>query len=88
MLTRLAGEEPTVGHLAEPLSMSLAATAKNVQVLERACLIRRTIAGRRHICRLEPAPLASARAWLDFYEGFARCREPGLGLRMAVCRPL
>ena len=70
MLTRLARASLTVGELAEPLSMSLAAASKHVQVLERAGLVRRTIDGRRHICALEPRPLASALAWLTFYEPF------------------
>jgi DNA-binding transcriptional ArsR family regulator len=68
MLARLSAGPLTVGQLAAPLDMSLAAAAKHVQVLERAGLIRRTIEGRRHICRLEPGPLASAHAWLAFYQ--------------------
>lgn len=68
MLRRLAGGELTVGQLAEPLDMSLAAASKHVQVLESAGLVRRTVSGRRHVCRLEPGPLASASAWLNFYE--------------------
>jgi DNA-binding transcriptional ArsR family regulator len=68
MLTRLSAGPLTVGQLAAPLAMSLAAAAKHVQVLERAGLVHRTIDGRRHICRLEPDPLASAQAWLAFYE--------------------
>jgi DNA-binding transcriptional ArsR family regulator len=68
MLGRLAEGELTVGQLAQPLTMSLAAASKHVQVLERAGLVRRTIEGRRHVCRLEPGPLASASAWLRFYE--------------------
>jgi DNA-binding transcriptional ArsR family regulator len=68
MLARLSAGPLTVGQLAAPLSMSLAAAAKHVQVLERAGLIHRTINGRRHICRLDPGPLASAQAWLAFYE--------------------
>jgi DNA-binding transcriptional ArsR family regulator len=68
MLARLSAGALTVGQLAAPLAMSLAAAAKHVQVLERAGLIHRTIAGRRHICRLDPGPLASAQAWLAFYE--------------------
>jgi DNA-binding transcriptional ArsR family regulator len=70
MLRRLAGGELTVGELAEPLSMSLAAASKHVKVLEVAGLVRRTVAGRRHVCRLEPRPLAGATAWLRFYEEF------------------
>jgi len=68
MLRRLAEQDLTVSELAEPLAMSLAAASKHVQVLERAGLIRRTITGRRHVCRLESSPLASASAWLTFYQ--------------------
>jgi DNA-binding transcriptional ArsR family regulator len=68
MLRRLAEGELTVGQLAEPLAMSFAAASKHVKVLENAGLIRRTIDGRRHVCRLEPGPLADATAWLRFYE--------------------
>jgi len=70
MLGRLTGGDLTVGQLAAPLTMSLAAASKHVQVLERAGLVHRTVRGRRHVCRLEPAPLASAYAWLRFYERF------------------
>src|SRR5450432_3625071 len=68
MLGRLAAGELTVGELAQPLTMSLAAASKHVKVLERAGLVRLRVEGRRHVCRLEPAPLASAAAWLRFYE--------------------
>jgi DNA-binding transcriptional ArsR family regulator len=70
MLGRLAVGDLTVGDLAAPLTMSLAAASKHVQVLERAGLVSRTVAGRRHVCHLEPGPLASAFAWLRFYERY------------------
>jgi DNA-binding transcriptional ArsR family regulator len=70
MLGRLAGRELTVGELAQPLTMSLAAASKHLKVLERAGLVHRTVDGRRHVCRLDPAPLASASAWLAFYEQY------------------
>ncbi len=76
MIGRLAGGELTVGELAAPLPMSFEAASKHVRVLERAGLVRRSIEGRRHVCRLEPGPLASAAAWLGFYE---RHWRPGLG---------
>jgi DNA-binding transcriptional ArsR family regulator len=78
MLGRLDAGPLTVGQLAEPLAMSLAAAAKHVQVLERAGLLHRTIDGRRHICRLEPGPLASAQAWLAFYQRHWRERLDSL----------
>jgi DNA-binding transcriptional ArsR family regulator len=70
MLGRLAAGELTVGQLAGPLTMSLAAASKHVQVLERAGLVDRSVRGRQHICRLNPAPLESAFSWLRFYERF------------------
>jgi DNA-binding transcriptional ArsR family regulator len=70
LVLRLSAGPLTVGELAAPLDMSLAAAAKHVQVLERAGLIRRTIDGRRHICRLDPGPLATAHGWLAFYQRF------------------
>jgi DNA-binding transcriptional ArsR family regulator len=78
MVARLAAGPLTVGQLGEPLAMSLAAAAKHVQVLERAGLIHRTVDGRRHVCRLEPGPLASAQAWLAFYERHWRERLDAL----------
>jgi len=70
MLTRLASGDLTVGELAEPFSMSLEAASKHIRVLERAGLVRRTVEGRRHVCRLDAGPLASAADWLRFYERF------------------
>jgi len=68
MLRRLSAGELTVGQLAEPFTMSFAAASKHVKVLENAGLVRRTVTGRRHVCRLEPGPLADATEWLRFYE--------------------
>lgn len=70
MLGRLAGGDLTVGQLAEPLPISLAAASKHVQVLEKAGLVRRTVDGRRHVCRLNAHPLADAFTWLGFYQRF------------------
>jgi DNA-binding transcriptional ArsR family regulator len=68
MLARLGESDLTVGELGAPLTMSLAAASKHVKILERAGLVSRRIEGRRHVCHLDAGPLASARAWLDFYE--------------------
>jgi DNA-binding transcriptional ArsR family regulator len=70
MLRDLAEGERTVGQLAEPFAISLAAASKHIKALEKAGLIRREIRGRTHLCRLAPAPLASAHEWLGFYERF------------------
>jgi DNA-binding transcriptional ArsR family regulator len=70
MLRDLAQGERTVGQLAEPFAMSLAAASKHVKALEAAGLIRREVRGTTHLCRLDPGPLASAYEWLGFYERF------------------
>lgn len=70
MLRNLFSGEQTVGQLAEPFAMSLAAASKHIKALEAAGLVRRDVRGRTHVCRLEPAPLALAREWLDHYETF------------------
>jgi DNA-binding transcriptional ArsR family regulator len=70
MLRELADSERTVGQLAEPFAISLAAASKHIKALENAGLIRREVRGRSHLCRLDPGPLASAHQWLSFYERF------------------
>jgi DNA-binding transcriptional ArsR family regulator len=70
MLAALAGGERTVGELAEPFPISLAAASKHIKVLEAAGLIRREVRWRTHVCRLDPGPLAQAHEWLGHYERF------------------
>lgn len=70
MLRRLANGEHSVGELAEPFDMSFAAAAKHVKVLEGAGLLKRTIEGRTHRCRIEAGPLAEADRWIAYYQHF------------------
>lgn len=70
MLRELAAGERSVGELARPFSISLAAASKHIKVLEHAGLIRREVRGRTHWCHLDPGPLATANEWLSFYEHF------------------
>src|SRR6476646_7209921 len=70
MLHELAKGERSVGQLAAPFAISLAAASKHIKALENAGLIRREVRGRTHLCRLDPGPLASANSWLDHYERF------------------
>src|SRR6202790_4801916 len=70
MLRDLSRGERTVGQLAQPFAISLAAASKHIKALENAGLIRREVRGRTHLCRLAPGPLASAHEWLGFYERF------------------
>jgi DNA-binding transcriptional ArsR family regulator len=70
MLRSLAEGERTVGQLAQPFSISLAAASKHIKALENAGLIRREVRGRTHLCHLEPGPLAGAHQWLNYYERY------------------
>jgi DNA-binding transcriptional ArsR family regulator len=70
MLRRLAQGEQTVGQLAEPFSMSLAAASKHIKALEGAGLISREVLGRTHVCTLNADPLRDADEWLRHYETF------------------
>jgi DNA-binding transcriptional ArsR family regulator len=70
MLRLLAAGERTIGELAAPFAMTFAGASKHVKVLEGAGLVRRSVRGRTHVCRLEAAPLAAADAWLRHYAAF------------------
>jgi DNA-binding transcriptional ArsR family regulator len=70
LLGTLAEGERTVGGLASPFEMSLAAVSKHLKVLEAAGLVERRSEGRTTVCRLRPEPLAEIEAWLRFYERF------------------
>jgi len=70
MLRSLADGERSVGELAAPFSMSLAAASKHVKALERAGLVRRRVMGRTHVCSLEAQPLEGAHEWIGFYRRF------------------
>ena len=59
MLRSLGGEARSVGELAAPFQISLAAASKHIKVLERAGLVTRTVQGRTHLCRLQPEALAA-----------------------------
>ena len=70
ILGALADGERTVGDLADPFDISLAAISKHLKVLEGAGLVERRIAGRTTVCRLRAEPLAEVRDWVAFYERF------------------
>jgi DNA-binding transcriptional ArsR family regulator len=70
MLADLSLRERSVGELAAPYRISLAAASKHIKTLERAGLVKRTVEGRTHRCALDAAPLAEADAWLRRYAAF------------------
>ena len=70
ILARLTAGDATVGGLCEPLPLSFAAVSKHLGVLERAGLVTREARGRQRLCRINPAALKDARAWLEVHERF------------------
>jgi DNA-binding transcriptional ArsR family regulator len=70
LLGELAGGERTVGDLASPFEISLAAVSKHLKVLEVAGLVERRVEGRTTVCRLRPEPLAEVQDWVSVYEHF------------------
>jgi len=78
MLDRLRAGELTVTELARPYAMSLNAVSKHIKTLERAGLIRRSIKGREHFCRLDSSRLDAAINWMSYYTEFWRGRLDSL----------
>lgn len=68
----------TVSALASDYAMSFAAVQKHVAVLERAGLVRKTVAGRERLVRAEPAAIDRARACLQQFETIWRQRLSAL----------
>jgi DNA-binding transcriptional ArsR family regulator len=70
ILRDVASRERTVGEIARPYAMSLAAVSKHLKVLESADLIARERRGSFQIVRLKPTALKPAEQWLAYYEKF------------------
>jgi len=70
ILARLSRGEASVGELAEPYDMSLAAVSKHLKVLEKAGLISRGKEAQWRPCRLEAAPMAEVADWVESYRRF------------------
>lgn len=67
---QLADGPKSVGELAEPHEVSLAAVSKHLRVLEDAGLIDVEEDGRVRRCHLDAAPLSAAFGWLTRYRVF------------------
>jgi DNA-binding transcriptional ArsR family regulator len=78
LLDVLRVEPRTVGDLAEPFDVSLAAISKHIGVLEDAGLVSRAALGRTRLVTLEPTPLVDAREWIDTYRTFWEARLDAL----------
>ena len=65
ILARLRGGPLTVGALASHYAMSRPAVSQHLGVLERAGMVARDRRARWRECRLEPAALDPAAAWIE-----------------------
>ncbi len=83
ILARLAEGEATVGELAQPHAMSLPSISRHLKVLERAGLVIKGRSAQWRPCRLEPAPLAEADAWMAPYRSFFESRVARLAEQLA-----
>jgi DNA-binding transcriptional ArsR family regulator len=64
MVDRLCRGPASLGELAEPLEMTLSAVEQHLRALERSGLVRSEKRGRVRYCRLEPAAMDAAQAWI------------------------
>ncbi|NNU79555.1 winged helix-turn-helix transcriptional regulator [Halovulum dunhuangense] len=70
IVNRLLAGDCTVGDLAGPFEMSLAAVSKHLAILTRAGLISQHREGRVKWCRLEIDALRPAAVWMEAFGSF------------------
>ena len=70
ILVDVSKGENTVGDLAKPYNMSLAAVSKHLNVLEEAGLIDRKKVGSFRVVSLKAESLKTANEWLSYYGQF------------------
>jgi len=70
ILRDVATGEKTVGEIARPYPVSLAAISKHLKVLEGASLIHRERKGSFQMVRINAVPMKEAEQWLAYYEKF------------------
>ena len=87
ILGRLATGDETVGGLAQPFKMSLAAVSKHVLVLEAADLVERTREGRETHCRLKHDALEQAADALEHYRQFWTSQLDALEQHLGTSAP-
>jgi DNA-binding transcriptional ArsR family regulator len=79
ILRDVATGEKTVGQIAQPYPVSLAAISKHLKVLEGARLIHREKKGSFQIIRINATPMKEAGRWLAYYEKFWNQQLDALG---------
>ena len=74
VVSRLMKGPAPVKELAEPFDMGLPSFIKHLRILEKDDLIRSEKVGRVRTCRVNPARLAAAEAWLTEQRGLWQSR--------------
>lgn len=67
ILQRLGHGSATLGELAQPYGLTLNGVKKHVGILEEVGLVNTEKVGRARECRLGPAQLREATAWIEDY---------------------
>ena len=70
ILYDVSKKDKTVGEIAKPYKMSLAAVSKHLTVLEKAKLIEREKRGSFQVVSLNAESLKSAEQWILYYQQF------------------
>jgi DNA-binding transcriptional ArsR family regulator len=70
ILARLTDADARVTDIAAEFPISLNSISKHIRMLERAGLVKRSIAGREHRLSFDAAPLAEAAGWIEHYRRF------------------
>ncbi len=70
ILNMLLEDDMAVSDVAEPFAMSLAAISKHLVLLAEAGLISQEKRGRVKWCKLEPAAMGPAIAWIESFGQF------------------
>ena len=84
ILAQLMQGEATVNELAAPHAMSLPSVSRHLKVLEKAGLVSKGRSAQWRPCRLEPAPLQEADAWMAPYREFFDRRFDRLESQLAT----
>jgi DNA-binding transcriptional ArsR family regulator len=78
ILQRLRDGEMSVGEIARPYQLTLAAVSKHLKVLETARLVVKRRRGRKQVVQLSPEVLATAESYLRQYEQLWQIRLDAL----------
>lgn len=70
LLTELMQGDRTVGELARPRELTLAAISKHIHILARAGLLSQERSGRIVTCRYRPEGMRAAGIWMQGVGGF------------------